>query len=107
MEGSVVDELSLFNDLDMKICAFFVGFHNVTPVEEVVVVDHAATEVGLAEDRDVIDAIVVGQRLDETIAQAGFTRAYRAFIFFAARKAHNGYGDQFGRPGTGARIAAT
>ena len=49
LERRIIDELCLLHDLHVELCALVVGLLHVAPVQEVVVVDHAAAEVGLKE----------------------------------------------------------
>ena len=60
----------------------------------------------LAEDRDVVDAVVVGQRLDESVAEAGLAGADGSLLLLASGQPDDGDGQESGGSGTGRGVAA-
>ena len=60
----------------MEICAFFISFKDIAPKQKMVVVHDTATKIGLTEDGDVVDTVIVGQRLDKAVTQTGFTGSH-------------------------------
>lgn len=62
--------------------------------------------VHLAKDGYVIGAVVVGQRLHESVAEARLSGTHGALVLFSAREPHHGQGDELGGAGAGGRVAA-
>ena len=54
-----------------------------------------------------VDAVVVRQRLHETIAEARFAHPDGALVSLAAGNAHDGHGDQLGGAGADGGVAST
>ncbi len=59
----------------------------------------------LTKDGNVVDAVIVCQRLNEPVAEARFADADRSLLLFAAGQADDGHGEQPSRPGAGRRVA--
>ena len=65
------------------------------------------TRLYLAEDRDVVNAVVVGEWLNEAIAETRFSDADRSLLLFAAGQSNDCDRKHPGRTGTGRRVATT
>ena len=64
------------------------------------------TKINLAEDGDVIDAVIVCERLDESVAEARLAHADRALLLLAAGQADHRDRQHPGGAGPGRRVAA-
>lgn len=61
----------------------------------------------LTEDGDVVDIVVVGQWLDEPVAEAALPAPHRTLLLLAARQPHHGHGEELARTATrGVRVPA-
>ena len=67
------------------------GLRHIAPVQEVIVVDDAPAEIGLAQNGDVVRGVAVGQRVHEAVAQARLADADRAFLVLADTQADDAH----------------
>ena len=75
LKRDVVDELGLLDDSEDGVSADE-GLETLAPVQEVVIVEHAAAEVRRREGGGMLGMEVICRRTDEPIAQRRFTDAF-------------------------------
>ena len=54
-----------------------------------IIINYSTTKIRLTENTYVINTVIVGQRLNETVTKAGFSRTNGTFVLFATRKAND------------------
>jgi len=73
------------------VCAIIVCAHCLSPVEKVIIVNYAASEITLTQYRDMVCGVVVGIWSHKTIDQARLPDAGNAFFPLRAREADDCY----------------